>query len=1553
MSNQPSWARPPFQQLPQARPQQWINQPGQEAQNNIGRTPRQDMQNAVRHPPSAQYPSQSYHRPATERPTIIDLTEPGMNPSHYPRSTTNTPKMDPVFNIPSVVATMIETPVVVEPVKPYDGALCSRSSVQNSRTRKRLKFAPQACPPASPQFIQPSKVYQGAKNALTPPALSRGNSSSRQKQIQPQSSKSDFSKPNPRRDNKPKPYLLEPPSGALMFPGSRCSDFFPWKGNHPEDHVTDTQARNGQYDKLYVGKGNNEQASARSTLGPLLKGKTALTTLSSLLLTVLDKRQKYNRLTTPPTFKPPPRVTLPDMRREAWLRDLANPLVPLRRLSRTIPHGLKGPILLDQCAAKSIPTARAVWFARCVGANELRGLKRKGVGSFAVGSETKWLKEWTSQVVRFLERTISECGPSSELWKQKMVYAVRLSAHLFGENLLDRTLFLEWYLSYLETCSLDMLPIAYLMLSIYWDELLKTRRLGRRLAEALLGKAEAILEAEDKETYSPLMQKLSILLTEILFSHRESLIVSNSWELYQSILEACVDRRCSVVRSCLENISQRNKNLLSPMQAKQNGSASSGQRKLINMLGSIAMPYNIDEIWEKCSSLEVEEDQLVRCLCQWATTSLRVGKHRIYIVAGLLGCAKRGGINVQDHMKGFLEGFGSNVKGSKEDVYLLVSELVRSKTFSVALYMKWLISRGILSEYTITPESPCHVRLLAEVSVNSAPNHIRNLRTILLSDRGFSVEDEARSLDVSKQILSSKIPGVFYGDPRAGGSVEEFTSEELAYFGRLNRAVMYELGLWIRENVRKYVVKGAPVGRDNWRDLSVEVGITAVRTEEFVMIRQLLEMFKDFQILAEVVRMVTSSDSWATLSSAADTVSYNIEVFSSLGAVRGNLQLLYDRYKKLQMRRTLEKYVLVSLVDLASFPEAQEDIRRELETELANYDKRFPRASVAHSPVSENMGDMFEHGTADSNEEIDRLLRNGATIDKHNLSRLFETIVSRMETSFDDRESAGALSSSAAYLIKLRRFDPLVFDELMCGWVTRLLQSSSRPPLLQTLSVLVAGSCLRIDVVVQATLSVLRPQAKISNPATGEIAAQTLDILVNDGTNGLSLSPLELYSLKRKRKLFALKFVDKFVQLIRQSIQICAVASNPDTKNRLRGLILSLPVLEFLRGLATAQPDILISDIVEPLSKTGETTLLQWLRVLIDHLLDDQETGDNTDLDPEVHVAQLVQYANDFSIGLCQLKMRIIFDAENKNASSFRQGGDYTGGRENPLMKPFFQGIASTFKDRVTIWTDLVSVLNQECAYQIRGYAEELVLNSSTFPPVRLCLGPLEPSLAEGRESGETLARALLSVIEATAYSIPKQGIASIATLLVDKLNMIIQSITLQEDELEKSEHAAVPEVFWNDSLTESRCWLLLFLRMIVLHRAAFTSSKSGASDQGRLVVGLCTLLQHEFIQQDPDLFDFVFDVTGSFIDDLTEDTRLQIRRFAKAKRPTPRMTYLISGGEAPAASILKATQRGKLVDFPIKPWERLAEPSPIIGENDTSISLTLFCTRRIRCGGC
>ncbi|EMR65784.1 putative rna polymerase i activation mediator protein [Eutypa lata UCREL1] len=105
-----------------------------------------------------------------------------------------------------------------------------------------------------------------------------------------------------------------------------------------------------------------------------------------------------------------------------WLKDLANPSISLRRLSRTIPHGIRGRVLLDQCLNKNVPTDRAVWLAKCVGANEIRAFKRKGVnGTFVMGGETKWIRDWTVNVEQFVE-TVSNSF-SDDDWKAKVTYA--------------------------------------------------------------------------------------------------------------------------------------------------------------------------------------------------------------------------------------------------------------------------------------------------------------------------------------------------------------------------------------------------------------------------------------------------------------------------------------------------------------------------------------------------------------------------------------------------------------------------------------------------------------------------------------------------------------------------------------------------------------------------------------------------------------------------------------------------------------------------------------------------------------------------------------------------------------------------------------------------------------------------------------------------------------------------------------------------------------------------------------------------------------------------
>lgn len=238
-----------------------------------------------------------------------------------------------------------------------------------------------------------------------------------------------------KKDARPKPYVLEVPTAAPHYspngmlnhsPRKSCpltsgghADFFPWTGNHLEDQFSEAAIRQGFYDKSQMTQ--NETGSARTSIFPSLKHKSGLQTLSSLFTSVLAQRRAYGQITTNSTFKPPPRVTVTDTKREMWLKDLANPTISLRRLSRSIPHGIRGKVLLDQSLGKNIPIERAVWLAKCVGANELRSFRRKGASGFPMGGEGKWIREFTVCVEQFLENAVGSCGETD--FKARINYA--------------------------------------------------------------------------------------------------------------------------------------------------------------------------------------------------------------------------------------------------------------------------------------------------------------------------------------------------------------------------------------------------------------------------------------------------------------------------------------------------------------------------------------------------------------------------------------------------------------------------------------------------------------------------------------------------------------------------------------------------------------------------------------------------------------------------------------------------------------------------------------------------------------------------------------------------------------------------------------------------------------------------------------------------------------------------------------------------------------------------------------------------------------------------
>lgn len=242
----------------------------------------------------------------------------------------------------------------------------------------------------------------------------------------------------PKKDSRPKPYTVQVPVDAPRFvsihkhdipnrdPFSKGlhtghADFFPWSGQHHEDEWSPDAIQKGTWDRGT----QNETASARLAVLPALRQKSGLNALSTIFMGVMNQRRFRGQILAPSTFKPPPRVTLTDTKREVWLKDLANPTISLRRLSRTIPHGIRGRTLLDQCLNKNVPTERAVWLAKCVGANEIRAFKRKGAGgAFVMGGESKWVRDWTVFVEQFVEATVSAFGEPD--WKARMTYAYEL-----------------------------------------------------------------------------------------------------------------------------------------------------------------------------------------------------------------------------------------------------------------------------------------------------------------------------------------------------------------------------------------------------------------------------------------------------------------------------------------------------------------------------------------------------------------------------------------------------------------------------------------------------------------------------------------------------------------------------------------------------------------------------------------------------------------------------------------------------------------------------------------------------------------------------------------------------------------------------------------------------------------------------------------------------------------------------------------------------------------------------------------------------------------------
>ncbi|KAH7158029.1 hypothetical protein B0J13DRAFT_618072 [Dactylonectria estremocensis] len=1359
-----------------------------------------------------------------------------------------------------------------------------------------------------------------------------------------------------RKDARPKPYTVEIPPLAPRFVPTRqdassrapvdpfskglssgYADFFPWNGAHHEDEWNSEAITKGTWDKINLNV--SETSSAKLAIFPALKQKTGLNALSTIFMGVLNQRRHRGQINAPSTFKPPPRVTLTDTKREVWLKDLANPAISLRRLSRTIPHGIRGRTLLDQCLNKDVPTERAVWLAKCVGANEIRAFKRKGVnGAFVMGGELKWARDWTVFVEQFVDAVVSGFGERE--WKARVTYAIRLATNLYSEQLLDRDHYLDWVVSGIENSPQSKMPMWILIAQIYWRDLMRSRKYGRRLVYALISHLHVIHNDPDRDILVQLSSRLTTLLSSLLKTNPESFIYPSTWPKYRNTLQTALASDDETIQTIIDSIQARNSRLL----VSSSTSLPAGRNQLVKLLDA-ALKEPIDrDLATKCWSTSDSKPLIIKTLVEWATSFHRPGLAKVYVAANLIRAWSTFRVNPTTAILDIVDGIATHDQTRKELVYLLVTELVRTGQFSVSQYIQWVIARGgYHDEKDIDPdEGPCSTRLLVELPLHILPDKRRIERGNLLRRAGnYSVVDEEQNITNAVKCLRHTIGlPLPPGDPLSDRKPISLT-KLLRRIRHSSKALRSCVGAQLRDTlVGQFSRKGSP----------------SMSLTMFTSVREIMETVEDFPMLSDVLLACARSGDAEILASCADTINSNLQIFLAIGTAESLFNNLIERLKSINEEQGIvPRPLLAALSNLARRMAGHEAMAKQLHQELLQSDRN--NAIDACSPVSDIMTAPTQSAEGEVAEEIEKLLSSGTRLDPPTMNRLFRTIIPRLERGWAKKDETRRVF--ATLLARTRVFDTQHFDKLMTDWTSHVRSLPERPRLSDLLPLLISTGCLAMPII----LSTASPPT--SEPATKQHGSATylqelLQLIITPLPPATGLFSEERYQFRTEQRCAKSEQPKSLMNLVKN-----ALLEYSGLRNHSSGIDLPLDdpqcqenLLETLRLLVLVDSTAVSYALsLKSLPEAGDL-----VQKVTTNLLIPGDPGES-----RMSFDQILQLANELTLPFCQLKLNLDLSMSQQNPGE----GDGQGTRFELFAKAMDRAIESGN----IMWTSLLPCLSDDITQHLKSQAQNGFLD--LIPSTKTTN---VPEAASGQSIH--MAENLLEVVEAIISGQPPPKMAHLTIAMVEKLTDLWEIIAGGAQERPEIHAAALQH------------WLPAMLRFVTLHSlsseppsAPLPSASAtkppippGHDTRARIILVLCGLLL-ELETLPPSIAGSlpqqVLDMAILLVDALPEDLRAQCAKsilltpgamaslnmssdprlyyLFSAPHPGPAESLMLSHREKPATA-QSAAARGmgamygigpavqeRLSPFVLRRWELLSEPTPNVGENDTSLSLGLF----------
>ena len=468
---------------------------------------------------------------------------------------------------------------------------------------------------------------------------------------------------------------------------------------------------------------------------------------------------------------------------------------------------------------------------------------------------------------------------------------------------------------------------------------------------------------------------------------------------------------------------------------------------------------------------------------------------------------------------------------------------------------------------------------------------------------GYSTDEEKAAREAAKASIAEQVPGLL---PAFEPSIQAvLPSLDLL---PLSGAAKWDLGRWIRQGIAsRFQSHSDSPEPDAEATHAADSREATVTVKEIAKILRSLEYLEDFTILADVLNIVSNCEDARVLNVAVDTINRYVDVFAAIGAAEDLFESFCQRREEIHAQMPVMKSLIVSLIDLGENLPDQASLVRRLRKVVLSYERKC--AIAACSPVSDHMAEALQSTELNFADELEQVLASGSSMDRQILSRLFETVMSRIGLPGDESLSSVNLPE---LLTRLRSFDTKAFDQLMHGWLDKLLQSTTRPRLLDILPTLVSSGCTNLRAVVEQASFLLEGPGKV--PQQGKLATDTLELLCSHAPLGhlsmhcgsVAQPSQRAYRFHKEQECIIRTHPSQLVLIIRATIRACtegpsltqlsarALISSSDGGSLLKDIMVrhpeSLPELyqAFTAGPLVDQVKLAIDQLVNPGSEQGK-----------------------------------------------------------------------------------------------------------------------------------------------------------------------------------------------------------------------------------------------------------------------------------------------------------------------------------------------------------------------------